>query len=92
MSFSALYMHELHRKYYHGEFVNLESLHEESNRTDNDDNDESDNDNLQRSNLVVPVVNEILIKLFRFFFFLNCYFKAYLFLFLCSCNFFFCEE
>lgn len=48
MSFSALYMHELHRKYYHGDYVNLESLHEESNRTDNEDDDD-DNDNIQRS-------------------------------------------
>jgi hypothetical protein len=30
MNFSALYMHELHRKYHHGEYLNLDSINEEN--------------------------------------------------------------
>ena len=30
MCFSALYMHELHRKYHHGEYQDLDQLREEN--------------------------------------------------------------
>ena len=30
MCFSALYMHELHRKYHHGDYIDLDNVKEES--------------------------------------------------------------
>jgi len=44
MCFSALYMHELHRKYHHGEYMDLDNVKEESEDgglAGNEDNDEN---------------------------------------------------
>ena len=40
MCFSALYMHELHRKYHHGEYQDLDNLKEENSEELNNDDTE----------------------------------------------------
>ncbi len=49
MCFSALYMHELHRKYHHGEYMDLDNVKEENEdgglagNQENDDENEHEN-------------------------------------------------
>jgi len=38
MCFSALYMHELHRKYHHGDYIDLDNVKEENSEEMNDEN------------------------------------------------------
>jgi autophagy-related protein 9 len=46
MCFSALYMHELHRKYHpHNEYLDLDNLKEEEEEQEQDDDDDDDNNN-----------------------------------------------
>jgi len=54
MSFSALYMHELHRKYHHGDYIDLDSVHEESTRDNDLEMDEPESEYpLSNRNLLV---------------------------------------
>lgn len=53
MNFSALYMHELHRKYHHGEYLDLDSINEENARNGEENldisiNDEENDENINR--------------------------------------------
>ena len=49
MCFSALYMHELHRKYHHGDYIDLDNVKEE-NDDNNEENNNFDNDEDQSGN------------------------------------------
>lgn len=54
MCFSALYMHELHRKYHHGEYVDLDNVKEEN----DDEVEEEDDGNLFNSNQKRPLLKK----------------------------------
>lgn len=43
MCFSALYMHELHRKYHHGDYIDLDNVKEENDEQLNEENDYQEN-------------------------------------------------
>ncbi len=62
MCFSALYMHELHRKYHHGDYIDLDNVKEENDEEangnkgprqpllDNDQQDDGSQDELDNLN------------------------------------------
>ena len=43
MCFSALYMHELHRKYHHGDYIDLDNVKEETEELENEENAQMEN-------------------------------------------------
>jgi hypothetical protein len=43
MCFSALYMHELHRKYHHGDYIDLDKVKEETDELDDEENAQMEN-------------------------------------------------